>query len=54
MYVIIMYISTYFSKLTFTKLINILISQVICEAMRCGNVVKFVHRKALQNVKFKG
>ncbi|KAH7532426.1 hypothetical protein FEM48_Zijuj04G0018500 [Ziziphus jujuba var. spinosa] len=27
---------------------------VICEAMRCGNVVKFVHRKALQDVKFKG
>ncbi|KAK9925402.1 hypothetical protein M0R45_033726 [Rubus argutus] len=26
---------------------------VICEAMRCGNVVKFVHRKALQDVKFK-
>ncbi|GMN42631.1 hypothetical protein TIFTF001_011847 [Ficus carica] len=27
---------------------------VICEALRCGNVVKFVHRKALQDVKFKG
>ncbi|KAH7532425.1 hypothetical protein FEM48_Zijuj04G0018400 [Ziziphus jujuba var. spinosa] len=27
---------------------------VIWEAMRCGNVVKFVHRKALQDVKFKG
>ncbi|KAL5572828.1 hypothetical protein UlMin_022425 [Ulmus minor] len=27
---------------------------VIREAMRCGNVVKFVHRKALQDVKFKG
>ncbi|XP_004306391.1 PREDICTED: cytochrome P450 724B1-like [Fragaria vesca subsp. vesca] len=26
---------------------------VIYEAMRCGNVVKFVHRKALQDVKFK-
>ncbi|XP_024031326.1 cytochrome P450 724B1 [Morus notabilis] len=26
---------------------------VTCEAMRCGNVVKFVHRKALQDVKFK-
>lgn len=22
--------------------------------MRCGNVVKFVHRKALQDIKFKG
>ncbi|XWS30430.1 hypothetical protein CRYUN_Cryun24cG0116900 [Craigia yunnanensis] len=27
---------------------------VIYEAMRCGNVVKFVHRIALQDVKFKG
>ncbi|KAF3444540.1 hypothetical protein FNV43_RR14232 [Rhamnella rubrinervis] len=27
---------------------------IICEAMRCGNVVKFVHRKALRDVKFKG
>ncbi|KAL5793284.1 hypothetical protein ACOSP7_001878 [Xanthoceras sorbifolium] len=26
---------------------------VIYEAMRCGNVVKFVHRKALKDVKFK-
>ncbi|XP_062104598.1 cytochrome P450 724B1 isoform X2 [Humulus lupulus] len=26
---------------------------VTCEAMRCGNVVKFVHRKALQDVKYK-
>ncbi|XVF13995.1 hypothetical protein REPUB_Repub09cG0018500 [Reevesia pubescens] len=29
-------------------------SNVIYEAMRCGNVVKFVHRIALQDVKFKG
>ncbi|XP_021890319.1 cytochrome P450 724B1 isoform X1 [Carica papaya] len=30
-------------------------SYVICEAMRCGNVVKFVHRKALdQDINFKG
>ncbi|XP_073158392.1 cytochrome P450 724B1-like [Henckelia pumila] len=28
-------------------------SYVICEALRCGNLVKFVHRKALQDVKFK-
>ncbi|TXG54752.1 hypothetical protein EZV62_020008 [Acer yangbiense] len=28
-------------------------SNVIYEAMRCGNVVKFVHRKALKDVKFK-
>lgn len=27
---------------------------VVHEAMRCGNVVKFVHRKALKDVKFKG
>ncbi|KAK6267256.1 hypothetical protein QUC31_018093 [Theobroma cacao] len=27
---------------------------VVYEAMRCGNVVKFVHRIALQDVKFKG
>ncbi|KAE8661690.1 CYP724B1 protein [Hibiscus syriacus] len=27
---------------------------VIYESMRCGNVVKFVHRVALQDVKFKG
>ncbi|KAH1150288.1 hypothetical protein AAZX31_16G063600 [Glycine max] len=26
---------------------------VIYEAMRCGNVVKFLHRKAIQDVKFK-
>ncbi|KAA8548168.1 hypothetical protein F0562_004571 [Nyssa sinensis] len=29
-------------------------SNVISEALRCGNVVKFVHRKALQDVTFKG
>lgn len=28
--------------------------QVINEALRCGNVVKFVHRKALKDVKFRG
>ncbi|KAK3183688.1 hypothetical protein Dsin_030974 [Dipteronia sinensis] len=28
-------------------------SNVMHEAMRCGNVVKFVHRKALKDVKFK-
>lgn len=28
--------------------------QVINEAMRCGNIVKFVHRKALKDVKFRG
>ncbi|XAR51933.1 hypothetical protein NMG60_11006740 [Bertholletia excelsa] len=27
---------------------------VISETLRCGNLVKFVHRKALQDVKFKG
>ncbi|KAH1150289.1 hypothetical protein AAZX31_16G063600 [Glycine max] len=27
--------------------------KVIYEAMRCGNVVKFLHRKAIQDVKFK-
>ncbi|KAK2969757.1 hypothetical protein RJ640_028037 [Escallonia rubra] len=31
-----------------------LTSKVICEALRCGNLVKFVHRKAIQDVKFKG
>ncbi|KAE8021435.1 hypothetical protein FH972_007325 [Carpinus fangiana] len=29
-------------------------SNVISEAARCGNVVKFVHRKALQDVQYKG
>ncbi|KAL0377369.1 UNVERIFIED_CONTAM: cytochrome [Sesamum radiatum] len=29
-------------------------SHVISEALRCGNLVKFVHRKALKDVKFKG
>ncbi|XVE67811.1 hypothetical protein DITRI_Ditri09bG0018600 [Diplodiscus trichospermus] len=29
-------------------------SHVVYEAMRCGNIVKFVHRIALQDVKFKG
>ncbi|XP_059644153.1 cytochrome P450 724B1 [Cornus florida] len=29
-------------------------SNVISESLRCGNVVKFVHRKALQDVTFKG
>ncbi|KAK3413107.1 hypothetical protein EUGRSUZ_I01718 [Eucalyptus grandis] len=29
-------------------------NDVICEALRCGNVVKFVHRKALQDVELKG
>ncbi|KAM7509203.1 hypothetical protein LguiA_019656 [Lonicera macranthoides] len=29
-------------------------SNVISEALRCGNLVKFVHRRALQDVKFKG
>ncbi|CAK9135852.1 unnamed protein product [Ilex paraguariensis] len=28
-------------------------SNVICESLRCGNLVKFLHRKALQDVKFK-
>ncbi|KAI3474940.1 hypothetical protein Pfo_030251 [Paulownia fortunei] len=28
-------------------------SHVISEALRCGNLVKFVHRKALKDVKFK-
>ncbi|XP_073059835.1 cytochrome P450 724B1-like [Primulina eburnea] len=28
-------------------------SYVICEALRCGNLVKFLHRKALRDVKFK-
>jgi hypothetical protein len=28
--------------------------QVINEALRCGNIVKFVHRKALKDVKYKG
>ncbi|KAK2413697.1 cytochrome P450, family 724, subfamily A, polypeptide [Trifolium repens] len=27
---------------------------VIYEAMRCGNVVKYLHRKAVQDIKFKG
>ncbi|KAI6700773.1 hypothetical protein NL676_015097 [Syzygium grande] len=29
-------------------------NDVICEALRCGNVVKFVHRRALQDIEFKG
>ncbi|KAK9272775.1 hypothetical protein L1049_003152 [Liquidambar formosana] len=29
-------------------------SNVIHEALRCGNIVKFLHRKAIQDVKFKG
>ncbi|GAV84449.1 p450 domain-containing protein [Cephalotus follicularis] len=29
-------------------------NKVIYEAMRCGNVVKFVHRRALQDVQYKG
>ncbi|CAA0824523.1 cytochrome P450- family 724- subfamily A-polypeptide 1 [Striga hermonthica] len=29
-------------------------SHVLNEALRCGNLVKFVHRKALEDVKFKG
>jgi hypothetical protein len=29
-------------------------SQVINEALRCGNIVKFVHRKALKDVRYKG
>ncbi|MGV7411883.1 cytochrome P450, partial [Mycobacterium kansasii] len=29
-------------------------SHVIYEALRCGNLVKFVHRKAIQDVNFKG
>jgi hypothetical protein len=28
--------------------------QVINEALRCGNIVKFVHRKALKDVRYKG
>ncbi|XP_075652103.1 cytochrome P450 724B1 [Castanea sativa] len=35
-----------YKKMKFTR-------NVICEAMRCGNVVKFLHRKALQDVKYK-
>ncbi|KDP46385.1 hypothetical protein JCGZ_10225 [Jatropha curcas] len=35
-----------YQKMEFTQ-------NVISEAMRCGNVVKFVHRKALQDVKYK-
>lgn len=28
--------------------------QVINETLRCGNIVKFVHRKALKDVRYKG
>ena len=28
--------------------------QVINETLRCGNIVKFVHRKALKDVGYKG
>ncbi|KAH0464995.1 hypothetical protein IEQ34_005098 [Dendrobium chrysotoxum] len=35
-----------FKKMEFTQC-------VIHEALRCGNIVKFVHRKALSNVRFK-
>eukprot|EP00257_Ricinus_communis_P020315 XP_015579520.1 cytochrome P450 724B1 [Ricinus communis] len=34
-----------YQKMEFTQ-------NVISEAMRCGNVVKFVHRKALQDIKY--
>ncbi|KAF2308434.1 hypothetical protein GH714_009621 [Hevea brasiliensis] len=36
-----------YQKMEFTN-------NVISETMRCGNVVKFVHRKALEDVKYKG
>ncbi|PIA51545.1 hypothetical protein AQUCO_01100417v1 [Aquilegia coerulea] len=36
-----------YKKMEFTQ-------NVISEALRCGNVVKFLHRKALQDVNFKG
>ncbi|KAK7826580.1 cytochrome p450 90b1 [Quercus suber] len=52
-----------YKKMKFTRnvIINIIFiysdlfstRKVICEAMRCGNVVKFLHRKALQDVKYK-
>lgn len=32
----------------------IVLIKVISEALRYGNIVKFVHRKALKDVKFKG
>ncbi|KAG9448791.1 hypothetical protein H6P81_008756 [Aristolochia fimbriata] len=35
-----------YKKMEFTQ-------QVINEALRCGNIVKFVHRKALKDVRFK-
>lgn len=41
----------YSVKLTQASYIHI---QVIHEAMRCGNVVKMVHRKAVKDVIFKG
>lgn len=28
--------------------------QVVNETLRCGNLVKFVHRRALQDVNFRG
>ncbi|KAL5981345.1 hypothetical protein ACLOJK_015400 [Asimina triloba] len=36
-----------YKKMDFTQ-------NVINEALRCGNIVKFVHRKALKDVRFKG
>jgi hypothetical protein len=32
----------------------IMMLQVINETLRCGNIVKFLHRKALKDVKYKG
>ncbi|KAF5196528.1 Cytochrome p450 [Thalictrum thalictroides] len=46
-----------YKKMEFTQNVLNLTSiygVVISEALRCGNVVKFLHRKALQDVHFKG
>lgn len=38
----------------YVYLLYIVLIKVINEALRYGNVVKFVHRKALKDVKFRG
>lgn len=36
------------------KFVWTFLRQVISEALRYGNIVKFVHRKAIKDVKFRG
>jgi cytochrome P450 len=36
------------------NLIACVMLQVINETLRCGNIVKFLHRKALKDVRYNG